>query len=115
MYERDVAPKLAAGKLLGFAHGYNLAFELIAPPPSIDVVMIAPRMIGSGVRDAYLSGEGFPSFIGVHQDATGKARGCSALARAIGSTRAGCLEMSRTTRRRSICSPSRPSGPPLEG
>ena len=57
--------------------------------------MIAPRMIGAGVRDAYVSGEGFPSFIGVHQDATGRpGSACSASPRAVGSTRAGCLEMS---------------------
>ncbi|MFI5364027.1 MAG: ketol-acid reductoisomerase [Candidatus Binatia bacterium] len=95
VYHRDVAPHLTPGKLLNFAHGYNIAFNLIVPPPSIDVVMIAPRMIGAGVRDSYLSGEGFPSFVGVHQDATGRAKQrMLALAKALGSTRAGCLEMS---------------------
>jgi ketol-acid reductoisomerase len=94
VYEKDVAPHLAPGKLLDFAHGYNIAFGLIVPPETIDVVFIAPRMIGAGVRDSYLSGEGFPSFVGVHQDATGKAKQrMLALARAVGSTRAGCLEM----------------------
>jgi ketol-acid reductoisomerase len=97
VYERDVAPHLAAGDLLDFAHGYNVAFGLIAPPPSVDVVMIAPRMIGAGVRDSYVSGEGFPSFVGVHQDATGCAKArMLGLAKAVGSTRAGCLEMSFT-------------------
>ncbi len=95
IYEREVAPHLTPGKLLDFAHGYNIAFNLIVPPPLIDVVMIAPRMIGAGVRDAYRLGEGFPSFIGVHQDATGRAKQrLLGLARAVGSTRAGCLEMS---------------------
>lgn len=95
VYEKDVAPHLRPGKLLNFAHGYNVAFGLIVPPAGIDVTMIAPRMIGQGVRDSYLSGEGFASFVGVHQDATGRARDrMLALARAIGSTRAGCLEMS---------------------
>ncbi len=43
----------------------------------------------------YVSGEGFPSFVGVHQDATGKAKQrMLALAKAVGSTRSGCLEMS---------------------
>ena len=95
VYRRDIAPHLRAGQLLDFAHGYNVGFDLIVPPPSIDVVMIAPRMIGAGVRDSYVSGEGFPSFVGVHQDATGRAKArMLALARAVGSTRAGCLEMS---------------------
>ena len=94
VYARDVAPHLSAGKLLNFAHGYNIAFDLIVPPASVDVVMIAPRMIGAGVRDSYVSGEGFPSFVSVHQDATGTAKQrLLALANAVGSTRAGCLEM----------------------
>ena len=95
VYARDVAPQLRPGKLLDFAHGYNIAFGLIEPPPSVDVVLIAPRMIGAGVRDSYVSGEGYPSFVGVHQDATGKARRrMLGLAKALGTTRAGCLEMS---------------------
>ena len=94
VYAHDVAPHLRPGQLLDFAHGYNIAFDLIVPPAFIDVVMIAPRMIGSGVRDSYLSGEGFPSFVGVHQDATGRAQArMLGLAKAMGSTRAGCLEM----------------------
>ncbi len=95
VYAREVAPGLAPGKLLDFASGYNVAFELIRPPAEVDVVLVAPRMIGVGVRDAYLGGRGFPSFVGVHQDATGRARArMLALARGIGSTRAGCIEMS---------------------
>jgi ketol-acid reductoisomerase len=95
VYERDVAPHLRPGDLLCFAHGYNVGFGLIVPPGGVDVVMIAPRMIGAGVRDAYVSGQGFPSFVGVHQDATGRGRQrMLALAKALGSTRAGCLEMS---------------------
>jgi len=95
VYERDVAPHLAPGKLLCFAHGYNVGFALIVPPEFVDVVMIAPRMIGAGVRDSYVSGEGFPSFVGVHHDATGHAKArMLGLARALGSTRAGCLEVS---------------------
>ena len=95
VYERDVAPHLAPGKLLCFAHGYNVGFALIVPPEFVDVVMIAPRMIGAGVRDSYVSGEGFPSFVGVHHDATGHAQArMLGLARALGSTRAGCLEVS---------------------
>ncbi len=94
VYARDVAPHLRPGVLLDFAHGYNIAFGLITPPADIDVAFIAPRMIGAGVRDGYVAGTGFPSFIGVHQDATGRARArLLALARAVGSTRAGCLEM----------------------
>jgi ketol-acid reductoisomerase len=95
VYERDVAPHLRSGNLLDFASGYNIAFGLIRPPADIDVVMVAPRMIGPGVRDAYVDGRGFPSFVGVHQDASGQARQrMLALAKGVGSTRAGCIEMS---------------------
>jgi ketol-acid reductoisomerase len=95
VYERDVAPSLRSGDLLDFASGYNIAFGLIRPPADVDVVMVAPRMIGPGVRDTYIDGRGFPSFVGVHQDASGEARQrMLALAKGLGSTRAGCIEMS---------------------
>jgi len=95
VYDQAVRPQLAAGKVLDFASGYNVAFGLVVPPPEIDVVLIAPRMIGPGVRDAYTSGRGFPSFIALHQDASGDGmRRLLALARAVGSTRAGCILMS---------------------
>jgi ketol-acid reductoisomerase len=95
VYAEHVAPQLAAGKLLVFASGYNVAFELIQPPAEVDVVLVAPRMIGVGVRDSYLEGGGFPSFVGVHQDASGRARArMLAIAKGLGSTRAGCIEMS---------------------
>ncbi len=95
VYAEQVAPNLRAGALLDFASGYNIAFELIRPGQELDVVLVAPRMIGVGVRDTYLQGTGIPSFVGVHQDATGRARArMLALAKGIGSTRAGCIEMS---------------------
>jgi ketol-acid reductoisomerase len=95
VYAEQVAPHLAAGDLLSFASGYNVAFGLIVPAPDVDVVLLAPRMIGVGVREAFLEGTGFPSFVGVHQDASGEALArMLALARGIGSTRAGCIEMS---------------------
>ena len=54
VYEKEVAPHLVEGNLLNFAHGYNVGFDLIVPPPNVDVVLIAPRMIGAGVRESYL-------------------------------------------------------------
>ncbi|MGH7790246.1 MAG: ketol-acid reductoisomerase [Candidatus Binatia bacterium] len=95
VYARDVAPQLADGAALSFASGYNIAFGLVAPDAGLDVVLLAPRMIGVGVRDTFVAGRGFPSFVGVHQDATGRAQArLLALAKGVGSTRAGCLEMS---------------------
>jgi ketol-acid reductoisomerase len=95
LFERELRPALASGHCLDFASGYNVAFGLIEPPPEVDVVMVAPRMIGPGVRERYEQGRGFPSFVGVHRDATGRARArMLALAKGIGSTRGGCLDLS---------------------
>jgi len=95
VFKTDVAPNLVPGKLVVFASGYNIAFNLITPPRYVDVALVAPRMIGVGVRDNYVAGIGFPSFVGIHHDATGNAKArMLAIAKAIGSTRAGCIEMS---------------------
>jgi ketol-acid reductoisomerase len=95
VFEEHVRPGLRAGACIEVASGYNLAFGHVDPPAEADVVMVAPRMIGPGVRELYLAGKGFPSFVCVHRDATGRARKrMLALARGVGSTRAGCLELS---------------------
>lgn len=94
VYERDIKTQLRHNSVLDFASGYNIGFGLINPLPFIDVVMVAPRMIGRGVRQLYQEGKGFPSFIGVEQDASGSAKDIVlALAKGIGSTRAGVLEL----------------------
>jgi ketol-acid reductoisomerase len=95
VYEATVAPGLQPGNLVCFASGYNVAFDLIDPDSSLDVVLVAPRMIGAGVRDGYVAGRGFPCFVAVHRDATGAAKPrMLALCRGIGATRGGCLELS---------------------
>lgn len=95
VYAEAIHPRLRRGQVLDFASGYAIAFGEIVPPPDVDVVLIAPRMIGPGVRDAYVAGRGFPSFIALHQDATGAGMArLLALAQAVGSTRAGCILMS---------------------
>ena len=95
VFKTDVAPNLVPGNLVVFASGYNIAFNLITPVDYVDVALVAPRMIGVGVRETFVSGSGFPSFVGVHHDATGTAKErMLAIAKGIGSTRAGCIEMS---------------------
>lgn len=94
VFRDEIAPRLRPGAALVFASGYTVAFGLIEPPPSVDVVLLAPRMIGAGVRDLFVAGRGFPSFIGVAQDVSGQARALAlALAKGIGSTRAGVVEV----------------------
>lgn len=94
VYIELVSPALQKGHLLIFASGYNVAFGYIEPPPFVDVGMIAPRTIGAAVRSRYKDGRGFYSFVGVGQDATGTAwDAVLALAKAMGSLRAGAIEL----------------------
>ncbi|MBN1459643.1 MAG: NAD(P)-binding domain-containing protein, partial [Armatimonadetes bacterium] len=93
VYRKEILPHLSPGKALDFAHGYNVHYGFIAPPKEIDVIMVAPRMIGVGVRDAYTAGKGVPAFLAVQQDGSGKAWAKTlALARALGCTRTGAIE-----------------------
>jgi ketol-acid reductoisomerase len=92
VFESEVRPGLSQGDALCFASGYNVAFKFIEPPAGVDVVMVAPRMIGAGVRQCYQEGKGFPSFIGIEQDATGDAlKTTLAIAKGIGSTKSGVM------------------------
>jgi ketol-acid reductoisomerase len=90
IFRTEVVPRLHADKLLILASGYNLYYGAITPPPFMDVAMVAPRMIGTGVRETFVRGEGFPSLLSVEQDHSGRALEMAlAFAKGIGSTRAG--------------------------
>jgi len=94
VFAREILPVMSAGKALCFASGYTVAFGAVVPPDDVDVIMVAPRMIGAGVRQRYEEGQGFPSFVGVHQDVTGRALETTlAIAKGIGSTRSGALKL----------------------
>lgn len=94
-YRDQVQPGLREGDALIFASGYNVAFGRIVPPSAMDVAMVAPRMIGKGVRETFLEGRGFPSLVAVEQDATGRAMDVTlAIAKGIGSTRMGAIHSS---------------------
>lgn len=95
IFETQIRPYLKAGACINFSSAYNITFKNIVPPEDIDVIMVAPRMIGEGVRELYESNEGFPSFVSVYQDYTGKAKDITiALAKGIGSTKKGAIEVS---------------------
>ncbi|MEW5873139.1 MAG: ketol-acid reductoisomerase [Chloroflexota bacterium] len=95
VFAQEIAPALEAGDTLVFASGYNIAFGYLQPPEDVDVVLVAPRMIGAGVRDLYQAGRGFPAFIGVAQDHSGQAQERAlALAKGIGATKMGAVEVS---------------------
>ncbi len=93
IYEKAIKPGLKAGKMLMFAHGFNIHFGQIVPPPDVDVTMVAPKGPGHLVRREYERGAGVPCLVAVQQDATGKAlKRALAYAKGIGGTRAGVLE-----------------------
>ncbi|HZS79627.1 MAG TPA: ketol-acid reductoisomerase [Ktedonobacteraceae bacterium] len=95
VFERDIRPGLAPGKMLMTAHGFSLHYSQIVPPPDIDVAMVAPKSPGHMLRQLYTEGVGVPALWAVYQDATGNAEALTlAYARAIGCTRAGVLRTS---------------------
>jgi ketol-acid reductoisomerase len=97
IYEAEVAPHMTAGKVLMFAHGFNIRYGLINPPADVDVVMCAPKGPGHLVRRTFKEGGGVPALIAVHQDATGHAKEIAlAYAHGVGGTRVGVLETTFT-------------------
>jgi ketol-acid reductoisomerase len=93
LYAREVKPHLRPGKMLMFAHGFNIHYHQIVPPPDIDVAMVAPKAPGHREREVFLEGQGVPMLLAVHQDYTGRARDIAlAYAKGLGGTRAGVLE-----------------------
>ncbi|MFN2546191.1 MAG: ketol-acid reductoisomerase [Myxococcales bacterium] len=93
IYESEIGPALTRGKALYFAHGFNIHYGQIKPPPDVDVVLIAPKAPGHLVRRLYVEGQGTPALIAVQQDATGTAHATGlSYARALGATRAGVLQ-----------------------
>ena len=93
MYRQDIAPYLAEGKAIAFAHGFNIRYKQIVPPAGVDVFMAAPKGPGHTVRSQYAAGKGVPCLVAVEQDASGK---CLDIALAyiagIGGARAGVME-----------------------
>ena len=93
VYIKEIEPNLKEGKILSFAHGFNIRFALIKPPNFVDVVMIAPKGPGHTVRWEYQNGQGVPALFAVEQDYSGNARSLAmSYAKGIGGTRAGILE-----------------------
>jgi ketol-acid reductoisomerase len=93
LYNKDIAPHMTPGKTLMFAHGFNIHFQQIAPPPGVDVSMVAPKAPGHRVRELYTEGVGVPALVAIHQDASGEALPRAlAYALALGCLKAGVIE-----------------------
>jgi len=95
VYRRFVAPELKPGKALLFAHGFNVHFGQIVPPPEVDVFMVAPKGPGRLVRQLFENGQGVPCLLAVEQDPSGTAQAQGlAYALALGGARAGVIATS---------------------
>ncbi len=93
IFRREMLPWLHDGQGIVFAHGFNIHYGQIVPPPNVDVVMVAPKGVGPQVRRLFLEGSGVASLIAVHQDATGSAKQTAlAFAKGIGSARSVIME-----------------------
>ena len=95
IYKTEIAPNIKKGTYLGFAHGFNIHFGQIIPPPDVNVFMVAPKGPGHLVRSEYIKGSGVPCLIAIHQDPSRNTKRVAlAYASGIGGTRAGVIETS---------------------
>lgn len=93
-YLEAISPHLRRDHVLIFSSAYNIAFGFIEPPAFVDVGLVSARTVGAAVRERYLSGEGYASFVAVAQDASRAAwPTVLAVARAMGALRGGAVEV----------------------
>jgi ketol-acid reductoisomerase len=93
VYSESIQPFLRNGMALAFAHGFNIHFGQISPPPDIDVLMVSPKGVGRMVRQLYQEGRGVPALIAIQQDYSGQAKPLAlAYAAGLGCARAGIYE-----------------------
>src|SRR5204862_5571540 len=93
VYKASIEPHLRAGQTLMFAHGFNIHFGQVVPPPFADVSMFAPKSPGHRMRELFVEGVGVPALLAIHQDASGQAKQHAlAYAWATGNLKAGVRE-----------------------
>ena len=73
VFTEQVLPHVKQGATLGLAHGFAVHFNTLSVPDHMNVVLVAPKGTGAGVRSQYLAGVAVPFLVSIHQDATGTA------------------------------------------
>jgi len=93
IFYKSIEKGLAPGNTLMFAHGFNIHYGQVVPPPNVDVSMVAPKAPGHIMRQLFTEGVGVPAIVAIYQDASGKAKDTAlAYAKGIGCSRAGVIE-----------------------
>jgi ketol-acid reductoisomerase len=97
IFSESVKQHLTPGKVLAFAHGFNIRFGYIEAPEGVDVILVAPKAPGHTVRREFVAGRGIPDIIAVEKDSSGHAWDIAkSYAKAIGGTRAGVIKTTFT-------------------
>jgi len=89
LWSESVREAVRPGAALVFAHGFSVHFGMVTPPEDLDVLLVAPKGAGSGMR--YREACSWA----VHQDASGQGEAiATAYARAIVGDQARLFETS---------------------
>lgn len=90
VFEEVLSGQPESDCLVVVAHGYSIYHSNMNIPESFSIGMLAPRMPGAPIRDAFLKGSGIPAFFDVVKDSNGNTYDrLIALAHAIGFTKGG--------------------------
>lgn len=93
LWANEIEPNVRDGQHIMFGHGFNIHYNLIQPPATVDVSLSAPKGPGHTLRAQYQMGFGLPGLVAIHQDATGTAKDIAlSYSKGIGNTRAGVIE-----------------------
>lgn len=94
VYHEFIHQNLKPNATLSFAHGFNVLYGAIQPPPNVNVVLFVPNSPGHLVREKFLAGSGIYGAVAVDKDVTGDAMQIVlAIAKGVGSTRVGVVEV----------------------
>jgi ketol-acid reductoisomerase len=94
VYREFIHHNLKPNATLSFAHGFNVLYGAIQPPPNVNVVLFVPNSPGHLVREKFMAGSGIYGAVAVDKDVTGEAMQIVlAIAKGVGSTRVGVVEV----------------------
>jgi ketol-acid reductoisomerase len=65
VFDDEVQPNWPDHAVLGFAHGFAIAFEMIRLPEGRRAMMVAPKGQGHKLRQAFVAGGGLPGLLAV--------------------------------------------------